>query len=197
MALKGLSDNNLLKECGKDNLKAFDILFERYSGKLYNYALRYINDEHLAEEAMMDLMLWVWEKRHTLNVEGEFQAYIFRAMKNATIKAIRKKPLYSDPVELFENDAALITVSADHRLNEKEAEIAYLEKLNLLSPQRKRVFQLSREENLSHAEIADSMNISVFTVKNHIKASLSHFREHLKGFAEITTILILIGWYGL
>ena len=193
MGLKRLSDNNLLDECKKDNLKAFDILFERYSTKLYNYAMRYINDESQAEEAMMDLMLWVWEKRHNLNLEGEFQSYIFRAMKNATIKAIRKKPLILEPIELFENDSRLISSSADYYLIEKEMELAYLEKLDMLSPQRKRVFQLSREENLSHAEIANNMDISVFTVKNHIKAALSHFREHLNGITEITMAFILIG----
>lgn len=197
MALKELSDNNLISECGKDNLKAFDILFERYSSKLYRYALRYINDEHLAEEAMMDLMLWVWEKRHSINIEGEFQSYIFRAMKNATIKTIRKKPLVNEPIELFENDGMFKAQAADHQLIEREVELKYLEKLDMLSPQRKRVFQLSREEKLTHAEIASNMNISVFTVKNHIKASLSHFREHLKDLAEITTALILISWFKL
>lgn len=195
MALKGLSDNNLLIECRSDNLKAFDILFERYSSKLYNYAFRYIKDEDLAEEAMMDLMFWVWEKRHSLNLDGDFQPYIFKAMKNATIRAMRKKPLNNISIELFENDAMFVALSADHHLRIKESEQEYFEKLNLLSPQRKRVFQLSREENLTHAEIASDLNISVFTVKNHIKASLSHFREHLNGVAEITTIVFLILWF--
>jgi DNA-directed RNA polymerase specialized sigma24 family protein len=68
MALKGLSDNNLLNECGKDNLKAFDTLFERYSGKLYKYALRYINDEHFGRRSDDGFNALVWEKRHTLSI---------------------------------------------------------------------------------------------------------------------------------
>jgi RNA polymerase sigma-70 factor (ECF subfamily) len=173
------TDNELLEECAKDNTKAFDILFKRYSGKLYNYGMYYIKDCHFAEEAMMDLMCWIWEKRHTLQIQGEFQHYVFRAMKNATLKSIRNRFSATDPVESIENSASLQTISADHRIQTMEMQSMYNQKLNLLSPQRKLVFQMSRENDLTHAEIASRLKISLNTVKNHIKFSLSHFRKLL------------------
>jgi RNA polymerase sigma factor (sigma-70 family) len=90
-----------LQECRKENLNAYNTLFDRYSSKLFNYPLKYVKDEQVAEEAMMDLMLWVWEKRHKIRLQGDFSPYIFRAMKNVTIKAIRKKAMVSEPFELF------------------------------------------------------------------------------------------------
>jgi RNA polymerase sigma-70 factor (family 1) len=184
-----LPDHKLLDECAKDNLKAFNELFERYSTKLFNYGLRYVKDESFAEEAMMDVMYWIWEKRHSLNIYGEFQYYIFRAMKNATIKAMRNKAMATVPVETIENHEAFTTAPADHNLKVKEIAVQYNEKLNLLSPQRKLVFRMSREEDLSHAEIADSLNLSINTVKNHISASLSHFRKQLGAYADTATIV--------
>jgi RNA polymerase sigma-70 factor (family 1) len=185
-----LSDQQLLEECSRDNLKAFNVLFGRYFAKLYRYALCYLNDECFAEEAMMDLMMWVWEKRHTLEIQGEFKHYIFRAAKNATIKAIRKKAIETTPIESIENHISFISHSADHGILTSELEQSYRDELDLLSPQRKIVFQLSREEELSHAEIADNLNISINTVKNHIKFSLNHFR---KGFLRYRDAALFIG----
>ena len=186
-----LSDQQLLVECSRDNLKAFNVLFDRYFTRLFRYALGYINDECFAEEAMIDLMMWVWEKRHTLEIEGEFKHYIFRAAKNATIKAIRKKAVQTDPIENIENHISFTSHTADHGILTSELEQSYREELDLLSPQRKIVFQLSREEELSHAEIADSLDISINTVKNHIKFSLNHFR---KGFLRYKDAALMIAF---
>ncbi|RBQ06651.1 RNA polymerase sigma-70 factor [Pedobacter miscanthi] len=185
-----LSDQQLLEECSRDNLKAFNVLFDRYFTKLYRYALGYVNDACFAEEAMMDLMMWIWEKRHTLEIQGEFKYYIFRAAKNATIKAIRKRAIQTAPIESIENHISFISHSADHSILTSELEQDYKSELDLLSPQRKIVFQMSREEELSHAEIADNLDISINTVKNHIKFSLNHFR---KGFLRYKDAVLIIG----
>jgi RNA polymerase sigma-70 factor (ECF subfamily) len=174
-----LSDKQLLEECSKDNIKAFSALFDRYFGKLYRYAVGYVSDEYFAEEAMMDLMMWVWDKRHVLKIDGEFRHYIFRAAKNATIKAIRKKAFACSPIEAIENDISFITKSADHDLQTTELD--------------KKVFQMSREDEFTHAEIASSLNISINTVKNHIKFSLNHFRKEFNNYSG--TILLIAGFY--
>ena len=188
-----LSDKQLLEECSKDNLKAFNALFDRYFGKLYSYALGYVNDEYFAEEEMMDLMMWVWDKRHVLKIEGEFRHYIFRAAKNATIKAIRKRAFACSPIEVIENDISFIAQSAVHDLQTTELEEKYLMNLDLLSPQRKMVFKMSREDEFTHAEIANNLNISINTVKNHIKFSLNHFRKEFNNYTG--TVLLIAGIY--
>ncbi len=190
LTLPELPDNSLLEECRKGNTKAFDVLFDRYSGKLYNYALKYIKDDALAEETMMDLMVWVWEKRHQLDPDIQFAPYIFRAMKNAVIKIMTRHSNRTVPLEFIE-DQYTTESTADSRLHHSQLSNAYHEKLDELSKQRQKVFKMSRHEDLSHAEIAREMNLSRFTVKNHIKASLSYFRDQLKDYMDITTLLFL------
>ena len=58
--------------------------FTGIRGKLYRYAMKYVNDAVIAEETMLDTMLWVWEKRQELQLKGDFAPYIFSAMKHAT-----------------------------------------------------------------------------------------------------------------
>lgn len=191
-----LSDRQLLEECSRDNLKAFNILFDRYFNKLFKYALSYVNDECFAEEAMMDLMMWLWDKRHTLEVQGEFKHYIFRAAKNATIKAIRKKAIGTASIESIENHICFTSNTADYAILVSELEQNYQNKLNLLSHKRKIVFQMSREEELSHAEIANNLNISINTVKNHLKFSLNHFRKSLLRYRDAALIIsLLLLWH--
>ncbi|WP_343303453.1 RNA polymerase sigma-70 factor [Chitinophaga niabensis] len=192
LTLPELSDKLLLEKCREGNTKAFDVLFDRYSAKLYHYALKYIKDEAVAEESMMDLMLWVWEKRHQLDPDIQFAPYIFRAMKNAIIKVLTRKPFVTYSFDDLSPDLSTsMAYNADHRIQVNELSGIYLEKLDELSRQRKIVFKMSREDNLSHAEIAKEMNLSLSTVKNHIKASLSHFRHHLKDYVDITTVILL------
>ena len=191
LTLPELSDDLLLEQCRKGNIKAYDVLFDRYSDKLYHYALKYVKEEVIAEEMMMDLMLWVWEKKHQLDPDIHFSAYIFRAMKNAIIKVMTRRSAVIIPLDYIADNYASTTYNADNRVNCNELSEVYEEQLAELSQQRKKVFKLSRHENLSHAEIAREMNLSLFTVKNHIKASLSHFRRYLKDYVDITTMLLI------
>jgi RNA polymerase sigma-70 factor (ECF subfamily) len=191
--LQELSDGMLLEECKRNNAKAYDVLFDRYSARLYHYALQYIREETVAEETMMDLMVWIWEKRHQLDPDIRLAPYLFRAMKNAVIKVITRKSRATLPLdEKFENISSSAPYEADYLLRCNELQETYEEKLAELSRQRQRVFSLSRHENMSHAEIAKETRLSVFTVKNHIKASLSHFRLHLKD--HVDTLVILVVW---
>jgi RNA polymerase sigma-70 factor (ECF subfamily) len=51
--------------------------------------------------------------------------------------------------------------------------------LNQLTPRQKEIFQLSREEGLTHEEIAKKLNISVNTVKNHMVTTLAFLKSHI------------------
>ncbi|UYQ95648.1 RNA polymerase sigma-70 factor [Chitinophaga horti] len=183
------SDVSLLNECRKGNTRAFDVLFDRYSGKLYHYGLKYMKNEALAEEAMMDLMFWLWDKREQLPVDVQLAPYLFRAMKHAIIKALTRHQTNTVPLD-FASDP--YTEDADNRIRHNELQEAYHEKLNTLSSQRQKVFRMSRHNDLSHAEIARELDLSVFTVKNHIKASLAYLRDELKDYTDITTLALLI-----
>src|ERR1700744_3531502 len=93
MAFKDLPDLDLIKECRNGTARAFDVLFNRYFPKLYKYACYHVDDTQLAEELVMDLMIWLWNKRETLDIKGEFSAYLFKAMKNSVYNHFRRKEL--------------------------------------------------------------------------------------------------------
>lgn len=187
-----LSDQQLLNAFRTGNLKAYDLLFDRFSKRLYNYGVKYLGNEELAEEKMMDVMVWIWENRQAIPEDVNFESYIFRAMKNAAAMEIRKRILQTLPL----NEAGLIenmdSLKADSQLICYEISASYVKGLNALSPQRRKAYMLSREEGLSHADIAKELNISLNTVKNHVKAALAHFRSHMEEFTNSTIIFLII-----
>lgn len=187
-----LSDHLLLQECRQDNVRAYDQLFERYFGVLYNFSLSYVKNTAVAEELVMDLMFNIWKKRQELQINGEVNSYLFSAMKNVLFNFIRKKELLTTSTELSPEQHPVSEQPADQQLYYKELQEVYQLKLNQLSPQRRKIFKLSREEQMTYPQIAESMNLSVNTIKTQMLVSLKHLRESLKEHIDITMLLLLI-----
>lgn len=169
---------------------AFNVLFRRYFDDLLQYAGRQLKDRELAEELVMDLMLKLWRQTELAEIQYLNQ-YLYRSVKNAIISHWRKKALSFVPLEKMEASNEPLSRSADYAIIDAEVQTRYQNKLAELSPQRRLVYTMSRELEMSHAEIAAETNLSVNTVKNHIKAALNYFREDLKAYTEATLILLL------
>jgi RNA polymerase sigma-70 factor (ECF subfamily) len=138
----------------------------------------------------MDVMLSLWKKKGNIKVEQDLKAYLFRCIKNAIYNHYRKKILPTVSLEFIPEDHGLTSKGADYELDSKELEKIYREKLGQLSPQRRKVYEMSREEDMTYSEIARDMDLSVNTVENYMVASLSFFRKHLKEHADYTLVLI-------
>lgn len=179
-ALQELSDEELLQQCSNDDLRAYNVLFDRYAPKLYKLGMRYVKDRFAVEELAIDLLYNIWERRRSLNVEGQFSAYLFRAMHNKSISFLRRSKLVTLDIDGFPENAFQAGQQADHAIIARDSENSFREKLARLSPQRRKVFELSREYNMSYAEIAKELNLSQNTVENHMVAALSFLRKQYK-----------------
>jgi len=189
--IKDLPDAVLLEKHKNGSPAAFDFLFKRYYAALYRYALKNIKDTFVAEELVMDVMLGLWKKQGDISIETDLGPYLYRSVKNALYNHYRKKIMAT--VELDEQLETEVVKSrpADDALVYAQLEEIYREKLSQLSPARRKVFQMSREENKTYAEIASDMNLSVNTVENYMVAALSFFRQHIKEHADFTLFLLL------
>jgi RNA polymerase sigma-70 factor (ECF subfamily) len=187
MVYKNVPDIELWQQCQANDLHAYNELFSRYLPKLLRLASRYIKDEMLVEELCMDQLYVLWDKRHSISIRFNFSNYLFRAMRNRVMNQLRKNiVLLSDPA-LAMNAPQLTGTPADYQLLSDEADLTYQQALNELSPQRRKVFLLSREENLSYREIAQELSLSVNTVENYMTAALVSLRKVIK-----TTFLLSV-----
>lgn len=169
----GKSITELLILLQKGDRVAFYLIYERYSKRLYGFVLRFLKQKEDAEEIVQEVFIKIWESKNKIDVFASFESFIFTIAYNATISLLRKRITENKYLEhlksiQFENDPEIIEEIHYRQLNEKVQIL-----LDKLTPRQKEIFLLSREEGLSHNEIAEKLNISVLTVKKHISNTLS------------------------
>lgn len=187
-----LSDITLLLQCREGSETAFNLLFRRYFTKLYNYTFSLTKDSVISEELVMDVMLKLWLKKGNIHIQSELGPYLFRAMKNTLINHWRKKVLRTTPLETTEEFDYADPQAADHGIISRELQSHYQQQLNSLSPQRKKVFELSRDQEMSHREIATELDLSIKTVENHIGAVLNFLRKNMRSLSDSTLVTLLL-----
>lgn len=194
MEFKNLPDYILIHECRTVNIKAFDILFERYFNKLHFFALKHLKDHSLTEEMVMDIMTKLWEKRENFTSEVSLGPFLFKSMKNALIDHYRRKSLETVSLEQ-PHEELLVSNSTQNSLAFDELQKIYHINLEKLSSQRRRVFEMSRNENMTYSQIAKNLNLSVKTVESHISAALVYLRKNLHIYSDSFLVILSLIYF--
>ncbi|TRX49677.1 RNA polymerase sigma-70 factor [Fulvivirga sp. M361] len=185
-----MREKDLIRKIRNGNEKAFRQLYTLHFHKIANYAFRLLRSEEDTREVVQDVFLKIWNKRRELNPETPLTHLLFKITKFTAIDAIRKQQTRPRIVPLGEAHQEYL-LSFDNELNSRELQATYTKMLERLPEKRKRIFQMSRDENLSHREIAERLDISVKTVETHIRLALQQFREYLKDQSNTLMLIIL------
>lgn len=169
---------------------AFRALYEQYQGKLFLFAFSLIKSKIEAEEIVQEVFIRIWEKRNTLNPDKSFKAYLLTITKNLVFdklkKAARDRALQE---KIYKNIQQLEKIGANELL-EKELQRLHQQAIERLSPRKKTIFLMSREEELTYEQIAQKLGISVHTVRNQMTDSLTTIREFLSNHPDIACLII-------
>jgi len=173
----------------------FEKCYTAYYPMLCMIAYEYTRDNVLAEEMVGDTFLALWEKRESLQVNTSIKNYLIKSTQNTCLQYIRKKRLKTQGIE---DDGAYkhIPWSDDYPLGqlfEKELTEMIDRATDALPPQCRKIFLLSRVEEMSYSQIAEVLQISENTVKTQIKTALLRLRSALKDYLPIIMILLAKG----
>lgn len=159
---------------------AFDIIYKKYSRRLYGFVFSYVKHEIDTEDIVQEVFVKIWQSRDKINLYSSFESFLFTVAHNATINLLRKRSIekkYVDHIKSLQNTKETYDLIDEIHYNELKSKFQNL--FNELTPRQKEIFQLSREEGLSHKEIAKKLGISTNTVKNHLVTTLSFFKRKL------------------
>lgn len=181
-------DDKLITGIKNNSEAAFDQLFRKYYQKLVYFALKMLKNHDSANEVVQDLFVNFWEKRHQLEPRVSLQAYLYRAVYNNCIHLIKKEKLYqgdelnlmNEPGEDFKN-----------LLEENELELRIFNLIEQLPTECKRIFKLSRFDELKYQEIADKLNLSVKTVETQMSRALKFLRNNLSDYVKLLILTII------
>ncbi len=193
-----MKDLHLIAALKTDKEDALRDIFHLHFNKLHSFATEFIIDREIAREIVHDSILRFWQHRHHLNDETNIRAYLLKIVRNLCLNYLKK--VKDDPLviktedeikrELDLNYEVLSDVNWDSVLvNEFEDVLKQI--INSLPEKCRRIFELSRYENLSNLEISQNLNISIKTVEGHITEALKILRHKLSKYLTILLCLLL------
>ena len=160
----------------------FETLFNRFSDMLYHYAFYYLNDMDAAKSVVNDTFIKLWNGKHK---PSYIKTYLYKAVKNACLNYLsqRKEPMVLKGFSELETLAdSTFSVEQTDALNDQ---LLFLEKVIAKLPaKRQLVFKMFRFEELSYAEIAELLNISVRTVEDHLSKSMQFIHAQAKHLVD-------------
>ena len=167
-----------------------ELLFRQYYDYVCRTVFRLVPNAQAAEDIAQEVFLEIWRRRDTFSITTSLRAYLRRAAANRALNYLRdKRNLPSD--EVTEGHFSL-QADPGFSLETTELQSQITEAIEQLPQRCQEVFKLSRLEEMSYQEIADTMGISVKTVENQIVKALKLLREALRPFMENS--LLLIAW---
>ena len=174
------TDAKLLRRMADSDNQAFTTLYRRYWEGLFVTAAKALRSKEEAADVVQEVFLSLWKRRNEINVQGSLSAYLHTSVRYKCIHYIEKNINRRDYLDLLTETAINISpVNPENNLQLKEMEEAINKTVLRMPAKMQEVYKLSRQQHLSHKEIADSMNISVETVKKHIQHALNLIRTDL------------------
>jgi RNA polymerase sigma-70 factor (family 1) len=187
------ADFDLIALLKEDDIKAFDTLYSRYFGKLYNHAYEKIHDRFLAQEVVQDLFVSFWQNRLKIEVHTSLASYFFVAIRYLIINQYRKQMIYEQNLAKMAQTQSQMSNETNEWLDYQDLQIEYQAALQQLPEKCSEVFIMSRN-GASNKEIAEALNISPKTVEQHITKALRTLRKvlssRLNTFAGIVFLMI-------
>ncbi|KKB53011.1 RNA polymerase sigma-70 factor [Parabacteroides sp. HGS0025] len=191
MRIREKTDIELVNLLTQDNEAAFSELYIRNKDKLYYFCLNLLKSKEDANDIVQEIFTRIWESRNFINPDLSFSSFLYTIARNRILNYFRSVDIdlkvksilaQRDPVEEDIIESNLIYTEYQKIL--KGA-------IEALPPQRKKIFNMSREDNMTHKEIAAQLGISVNTVQEHISESLRFIKKHFNKHTDLSLSLLL------
>ncbi|MBN2349172.1 MAG: RNA polymerase sigma-70 factor [Bacteroidales bacterium] len=173
------SDCYLVRKLKDGDKSAFEAIFNKYKEKLYFFALGYLHSSAETEEVIQNVFISLWENRKTLNEKLSLKNFLYKSVINLVYNYFKHQLVHQKYIkhvsdqELQEDDHSQNVIA----YNDLKGAVDNL--IKGLPLRQQMIFKLSRQEGLSHIEIANRLGLSVRSVENQIYRALRYIRENL------------------
>jgi RNA polymerase sigma-70 factor (ECF subfamily) len=182
------SDRDLVTQIRNHDARAFELLFERYEDTMRRHLMRFVRDKAAAQDLLQETFLRVWTRAEQWNGSGSFRAWLYRIGTNLALNHLRsvrrrrEQPLATAdewdadgeesrfPAWMIDASAlgpdTVIEIAEQHRI------VRHL--LETLPEEKREVFRLVHEMEMSMRDVADELGIPEGTVKSRLHYAKKH-----------------------
>lgn len=164
---------DIVQNCLAGDANAQELLYNKYSGKMYGVCLQYSDNYDDAKDILQEGFIKVFTRLHQYKGKGSLEGWIRKIMVNTALEKYRDKH-YLNKVD---EDASAIPEKADHNIIDELSARDLMKVIQELTPKYRMVFNLFAIEGYSHKEISALLEISEGTSKSN----LSRARAILQG----------------
>lgn len=174
-----LTDDELYGLMKYGDSTAFNAIYERHWGEVYNAAYKRLMNAKQAEEIVQDIFSELWKTRaaksignlkNYLRIAGKYQVYaIYRREKN--------NPKFEEPLEGI---GIKDTLQADSLQNEKDLKSMIADWIATQPPKRRQIIHLRFNEEMETKDIALKLGITQKTVQNQLLTAQTALREYIR-----------------
>lgn len=167
---------SIIDELKNNEQHALKELFDCYGQAVYRLAFRIVKNQFDAEDIVQEVFFKLWNVRSSLDDKGNIWSLLYVMTKRQALNKLRDSVILAS-VNTDLADRIMHSSTADSPTHALEIDSLEKSVVKMLPKQQQQIYLMSREEGLSYKEIADRLDISPNTVRNHIVQSLKFFRK--------------------
>ncbi len=165
------------------------MLFRQFYAPLCHYAYSILRDSDEAEDMVQKLFCKLWDQRERIEIHTSIKSYLYRMVHNDCMNKIKQQGIRAGHNEHYVYTKEKESNEVENKVMASELEQRIEKIIESLPPRCREVFNMSRQEQRSYSEIAQTLKITTNTVETQIVKALRVLR---KGLKDYLTVLILL-----
>jgi RNA polymerase sigma-70 factor (family 1) len=171
---------------------AFQKLYTQYYKILVLYSMQFVESQEIAEDIVQELFADIWEKNTQFISEMSFLSYLYNSIRNSSIDHLRHMHIEEEYIQkiMHEHESYPINEEKDEDLFETEIYHLLFQLIDEL-PARCKEVMMKAMEGKKNEEIAQTLDISVTTVKTYKKRSLEILKKKMSAYNFFVLLMFL------
>lgn len=171
-------------------MATFELLYNNYVGKIYNYINSFINNPDVAKDITQNTFLQLWSSRAYIRVDGNIEGYTYSIARNLLFQEIRRLNIVNNyAIRIQQENVEEEYPQIEENISRDMIEQQILSLLVELPESRRKIFLMRWQKGLSNKEIARELSISEKTVSTQIHRTVSFLKSKLGSIFIVTAII--------
>ncbi len=171
---------------------AFAVFYRDMVPRMRPFIFSITRSDAQVNEVIQESFLRCWLYRDKLPGVSNPRAWLFKITANVCYALFQRSLTEKKALTSIEEQVVTIHTETTELIHLNFLKAAVQNGIRQLSPQRRKIYLMNREQGLAADEIADRLGLSVQTVRNTLSASLESLREHLMRQGYTISILTII-----
>lgn len=184
-----MEDKTIILKLIAGDIEAFEQVYREFSRSMYLSALGLWQDTNVAQDAVQESFINLWNHRRQINASLPLEGYLHTSVRHYILNYIRHRKVEQSREEEIIREQEFLNVPDDEDLTPK---IEFIREVLATLPENcRKIFIMSVIEGMSYTATADELGISVNTVKSQVKIAYRKIKKNIQEHPDNTTFIFL------